>query len=62
MLNEDFSKYNGKESTLTKSQLRLLDMLVAFDKICRQYDIEYWLDSGTLLGAFRHGGFIPWAS
>ena len=60
MLKEDFSNYNGEETTLRKAQLRMLDMLVAFDKICRQYNIEYWLDSGTLLGAVRHGGFIPW--
>lgn len=35
----------------------LLDFIV---NICKKYDLEYWLDFGLLLGAIRHGGFIPW--
>lgn len=57
---EDFSKYNGEGTILRKAQLRMLDMLIEVDKICRKHNIQYWLDFGTLLGAVRHQGFIPW--
>jgi len=57
---EDFSEYNGEGTSLRKLQLRLLDILVEIDKVCRKHDIKYWIDFGTLLGAIRHGGFIPW--
>ena len=46
--------------TLRQAQLIMLDMLVEFDAICTKYHLKYWLDSGTLLGAVRHQGFIPW--
>jgi lipopolysaccharide cholinephosphotransferase len=45
---------------LRKAQLIMLDMLIAFDAICKKHQLQYWLDSGTLLGAVRHQGFIPW--
>lgn len=38
----------------------LLRMLRIFDAICKKQDIDYWLDYGTLLGAIRHKGLIPW--
>lgn len=48
------------QHTLRKSQLIILDMLIEFDAICKKHDLQYWLDSGTLLGAARYQGFIPW--
>ncbi len=38
----------------------MLEMLVWLDEVCRRHKIPYWLSSGTMLGAMRHGGFIPW--
>ena len=48
------------ENTLDKLHTALLDILGEIDRICRKHDIQYFLDSGTALGAVRHGGFIPW--
>lgn len=36
------------------------DLLCEFDKICRKYDIPYFINAGALLGAIRHQDFIPW--
>ena len=49
-----------KPEILRKAQLIMLDMLIEFDAICKKHRLQYWLDSGTLLGAVRHKGFIPW--
>ena len=42
---------------LRELQLKILDYIDAF---CKEHDIRYSLSSGTLLGAVRHGGYIPW--
>lgn len=49
-----------KNETLEKLHSVLLEVLTEFDRICRKHNIQYFLDSGTALGAVRHGGFIPW--
>lgn len=54
------ARFNPDGSLLRQHQLRMLDMLKYIDAVCKKHDIKYWLCSGTLLGAVRHGGFIPW--
>lgn len=49
-----------EQDELRRLQLVELDILRDIDKVCREHGIRYFLDSGTLLGAVRHGGFIPW--
>ncbi len=46
-----------EKEKLKKTELEILD---AFDKVCRENNLTYFLFGGTLLGAVRHGGFIPW--
>jgi lipopolysaccharide cholinephosphotransferase len=48
------------DTDLRSCQLVMLRLLRIFDRICGEAGLRYWLDSGTLLGAIRHGGFIPW--
>ena len=45
---------------LRKLQLLELRILKEVDRVCRELGITYFLDSGSVLGALRHGGFIPW--
>jgi LPS biosynthesis protein len=45
---------------LRQAQMVMLRILCVVDYLCRKHHIPYWLCSGTLLGAVRHQGFIPW--
>lgn len=53
-------EYNPDGSILRKVQMRLLEMLIYIDKVCKENKIDYQLNSGNILGAVRHNGFIPW--
>ncbi len=45
---------------LRQLQLTELEILRFFDRLCRENQLKYYIVAGTLLGAVRHGGFIPW--
>lgn len=46
--------------SLREMQKIELDLLIVFDKICRDNSLRYYIDGGTLLGAMCYEGFIPW--
>ena len=58
--NELREKYNPKGSLTWRMQERMLEVLEVIDGICQRHSIPYWLSGGSMLGAVRHGGFIPW--
>ena len=52
--------YNLTEKELRDLQLIEVEMLLEVDRICKKCGIKYCISAGTMLGAIRHGGFIPW--
>lgn len=54
------ARFNPDGSPLRRQQLRMLELLDTFADVCQRHGIRWWLIGGTLLGAARHGGFIPW--
>ena len=56
----DISKLKSASGDMRKVQLDCLTILKEIKKICKANKLTYWLEGGTLLGAYRHNGFIPW--
>lgn len=50
----------NEDKTVAAAQKVMLEILVEIHRICVENNITYWLEAGTLLGAIRHKGFIPW--
>ena len=48
------------KANLKKVWNRQLEIWAEVDRLCRKHAIKYHINYGTLLGAIRHGGFIPW--
>ena len=48
------------KETLRKLQLMEFDLLKDFIRVCEKHNLRYYMLAGTLLGAVRHDGFIPW--
>lgn len=60
IISPDMRQYNPEGSLLRRDQKKMLELLKVFADICEENNIHWWLCSGTLLGAARHKGFIPW--
>lgn len=58
--NIDITNLPPATGQLRKIQLANLKLMIEFDRICAENNLQYWLSAGTILGAVRHKGFIPW--
>lgn len=56
----DITNFPQSTGLLRKCQLADAELLRIVHEICQKHSIQYWLSRGTLLGAVRHSGFIPW--
>lgn len=61
---DQFQKFRDYEVsqgvTVRQLQMKLLDIFLYFKRICEENNLTYWCGGGTMLGAVRHKGFIPW--
>ena len=55
-----FKEYILDDAMLKRLQEELFKILLDIDYVCKKHDIKYMLCGGTLIGAIRHKGFIPW--
>ena len=54
------AKYNPEGSELRDYQHKMVEELIFLDKVCKENNLNYFLVGGSVLGAVRHQGFIPW--
>ena len=62
---EDFLKEEVKNDFLVTTERKklwavILDLLLELDRVCKKNGLKYFFDGGSLIGAIRHKGFIPW--
>lgn len=55
-----FANMEPAKGPLRVFQLGTAQLLAEFDELCREADLPYWLGGGSMIGAVRHAGFIPW--
>ncbi|MBR5176974.1 MAG: LicD family protein [Bacteroidales bacterium] len=65
VINEDFLKEEIRNGFLVTTERKklwaiMLDMTLEFDRVCKEHGLKYFLWGGSLLGAVRHQGIIPW--
>lgn len=58
--NIDIRTIPPAQGQIREIQLANLELLKELDYVCKKNNLRYWIDFGTLLGAVRHKGFIPW--
>ena len=54
------SRLIANDVTTGALQAKALEIFTYFQRICKENNLRYWVGGGTLIGALRHGGFIPW--
>ena len=65
-INKEYIKVHGYHRgdiipiDYSKIHVKLLEIILLIDKLCKKYKINYFLEGGSALGAVRHNGFIPW--
>ena len=62
-MNEDnctYKREDYEDLSLRDAQMIMVDILEEVHKLCEKHALKYFLDAGTLIGAVRHKGFIPW--